>query len=281
MRPLVAVRDLSVTWPAIGGAAAAKALAEVSLTIGAGELVGIVGETGSGRSTLLRCLFGIVPQLVSAVVEGGIEVAGSDPRVVGVAEMARDVAIVLDDPESQISQATVAEEVALGLESHAVPVGEMRARVGETLARVGLAGLADRNPLALSGGEQQRLAIASAIVMRPKLLLLDEPTSNLDPRARRRLLGLVQELVTELGMTVVIVDQDVELLAEHVDRIVALEAGRVRLDGTPTAALSAYARLDAEASVPQVTALAARLDPAAPLLPVTMEGATRWLAGRA
>jgi energy-coupling factor transporter ATP-binding protein EcfA2 len=280
VRRLVTIRDLSVAWTEGRGGSGMAALDGLSLTIDAGEVVGIVGETGSGRSTLLRCLIGIVPQLVQAVVEGTIEVAGRDPRVTPVAEMARDVAIVLDDPEAQASQATVAEEVALGLENLAVPVAEMRTRVREMLDQVGLAGFDDRNPLSLSGGEQQRLAVACAVAMRPQLLLLDEPTANLDARAGRRLLGLVRDLATRRGMTVVIVEQDVELLAEHVDRIVLLDAGRVRLDATPAAAFSTLARSDPTASVPQVTAFAARLDPAAWLLPVTTEDAARWLAGR-
>ncbi len=306
MGPIVAIRDLRVTWtgPAAtraatsGGATlgaatsnsairghsatgATTVLRGISLSIAAGEVVGITGETGSGRSTLLRCLVGIVPQLLPATVEGAIEVAGRDPRVTPVAEMARDVAIVLDDSEAQISQATVAEEVALGLESQAVPVGEMRTRVGEMLERVGLAGLGHRHPLTLSGGEQQRLAIACAVVMRPRLLLLDEPTANLDPRARRQLLGLITGLATDRSMTVVAVDHDVELLAEHADRIVVIEAGRVRFDGTPEVAFSALARSDPEASVPQVTSLAAILDPVGSPLPVTIDGAVRWFAARA
>jgi energy-coupling factor transport system ATP-binding protein len=275
------MRGLSVTWTDGRGAGAATALHDVSLSIDAGEVVGIVGETGSGRSTLLRCLIGIVPHLVPAAVEGDIAVAGRDPRVTPVAEMARDVAIVLDDPEAQVSQATVAEEVALGLENLAVPVAEMRARVRRMLEQVGLAGFEDRHPLTLSGGEQQRLAVACAVAVRPRLLLLDEPTGNLDPRAGRRLLGLVRDLAMERGITVVIVEHDVELLAEHVDRIVVLDAGRVRLDATPAAAFTALARSDPMASVPQVTAFAACLDPTASLLPVTTEGAVRWLAGRA
>ena len=281
MGPLVAIRDLSVTWTDGRHAGSAPLLHGVSLTIDAGEVVGIVGETGSGRSTLLRCLIGIVPQLVPAVVEGMIEVAGRDPRVTPVAKMARDVAIVLDDPEGQISQATVAEEVALGLENLAVPVAEMRVRVREVLEQAGLAGFDDRHPLTLSGGEQQRLAVACAVAMRPQLLLLDEPTANLDPRAGRRLLGLVRGMASARGMTVVIVENDVGLLAEFVDRIIVLDGGRVRHDGTPAAAFSALARSDPQASVPQVTALAARLDPVATPLPVTTEGAIRWLAGRA
>ena len=281
MAPLVEIRDLSVTWTEGRAAGTAIALDGISLTIDPGGVVGIVGETGSGRSTLLRCLIGIVPQLVPAVVGGMIEVAGRDPRVTPVAEMARDVAIVLDDPEAQISQSTVAEEVALGLESLAVPVAEMRIRVREILEQVGLAGFEDRHPLTLSGGEQQRLAVACAVAVRPQLLLLDEPTANLDPRSARRLLGLVRELAAERGMTVVIVEHDVELLAEHVNRIVSLDAGRIRLDTTPAEAFSTLARSDREASVPQVTTLAASLGPAASLLPVTTEGAVRWLAGRA
>jgi energy-coupling factor transporter ATP-binding protein EcfA2 len=279
--PIVEIRDLSVAWTEGRGAATVIALHGVSLTIDPGEVVGIVGETGSGRSTLLRCLMGIVPQLVPAIVGGMIEVVGRDPRITPVAEMARDVAVVQDDPEAQISQFSVAEEVALGLESLAVPVAEMRVRVREMLEQVGLAGFGDRHPLTLSGGEQQRLAVACAVAMRPQLLLLDEPTANLDPRAGRRLLGLVRELAAKRGMTVVIVEPDVELLAEHVDRIVSLNAGRILLDATSAEAFSDLARSDRGASVPQVTALAASLDPTASLLPVTTEGAVHWLAGRA
>jgi energy-coupling factor transporter ATP-binding protein EcfA2 len=281
VEPLVALRDLSVAWTDGRGAGTGIALHGISLDIDPGEVVGIVGETGSGRSTLLRCLIGIVPQLVPAVVEGQIEVAGRDPRVTPVAEMARDVAIVLDDPEAQISQSSVAEEVAVGLESLAVPVADMRVRVREMLEQVGLAGLEDRHPFTLSGGEQQRLAVACAVAVRPQLLLLDEPTANLDPRAGRRLLGLVRKLAEERGMTIVIVEQDVELLAEHVGRIVSLDLGRIRLDATPEEAFSTLARSDWKTSVPQVTEFAACLDPAAGLLPVTTEGAVRWLAGRA
>ena len=285
MGPLVAIRDLTVTWPVsdsgADGSAGTPALAGITLTINAGEVVGVMGETGSGRSTLLRCLNGIVPHLVHATVEGAIDVAGRDPRVTPVAELARDVAIVLDDPEAQISQATVAEEVAFGLENLAVPVAEMRVRVHEALAQVGLAGFANRHPLTLSGGEQQRLAVAGAVAMRPRLLLMDEPTSNLDPRAARQLLRLVRRLAADGGMAVVIVEHDVELLAEHADRVIVLEGGRLAVDGTPEAVFATLAHMGRTTSVPPVTALAARLDPAATALPVTVEGAVGWLSGRA
>ena len=284
MTPLVSVDALEVRRPAGDGGPMQVVLSGISLTVDPGEVVGIVGETGSGRSTLVRSLNGIIPRLVRGEVTGRIDVAGHDPSWVGVAAMASVVAVVLDDPESQMTQPTALDEVAFGPENLGVPVDEIRERVADALARVGLSGFEDRDPLTLSGGEQQRLAVAAAIAMRPRLLLMDEPTASLDPRSARRILELAGDLATRDDAAVVIVSSDVDLLAAHVDRIVWLQDGRVVMSGPTATVLGAIARETDGHLAPEVTVIAAHVSVAtaeeASDLPATVDGAVGWVAAR-
>jgi energy-coupling factor transporter ATP-binding protein EcfA2 len=279
---VVAVRNLSVHYPG----AAAPALAGVTLDVRAGELVGLLGMNGAGKSTLCRSLNGIVPQLVAAEVGGSVAVAGVDVRATPVRRLASVVAVVLDEPGAQLSQGTVGEEVALGLESMAVPYPEMVQRVGEVLRRVGLSGLHDRPPSSLSGGEQQRLLLASAIAMRPRVLVLDEPTSGLDPWARTAVFDVLAGLAAADGTAIIVVEHDVELLAAWAGRLLVLHEGRLVADGTPAAVLGDIPAMDAAGvRVPDVTAVAAAFPASAPTqrsepLPVTLEAGVRWLASR-
>ena len=274
---MLSVRDLRVRYPG----AAADALAGVSLELGRGELVGLLGATGAGKTTLCRCLDGIVPQLVEASVSGTVTVAGVDVGASPVRQLASHVGIVLDEPEGLISQGTVGEEVALGLESLAVPWAEMVVRVDEVLTQVGLAGLAPRDPWTLSGGERQRLIIAGAIATRPSLLVLDEATSGLDPRSRREVLALLRDLAAA-GTAVLVADHDTELLAEVATRLVVLADGRVVADGQPADVLGRLA-LEGTAvtgvRAPDVTRVAAEVRPRAATwpLPVTIDDALRRL----
>ena len=260
--------------------AATAALREVCLEIAEGELVGIVGANGAGKTTLLLALNGVVPHLLTGTRTGSVLVAGRDPVSTTVRDMARDVAMVFDDPAAQLSQPTVADEVALGLENLGVPWEAMGQRIGEALDAVGLAGLEARDPATLSGGEQQRLAIACAIAMRPRLLVMDEPTAGLDPAGRAAVYAIAARLNREDGITVVIADHAVEALAEHAHRIVVLDAGEVVLDGTPPAVFGALATTPEHgAGVPEVTALAARLAPGGDRpVPVTLDEGAAWLA---
>ncbi len=269
--PLVSVAGLRVRYPG----AAAHALAGVSFVLRAGEVVGMLGQNGAGKSTLCRCLNGIVPQLVEADVEGSVIVAGTDALRTPVRRMAPLVGVVLDEPTAQLSQGTVGEEVALGLESMGVPYEAMVARVDAALERAGLAGLSDRPPLTLSGGQQQRLVLASAIAMRPRLLVLDEPTAGLDPRRRAAVFELLAELAAD-GMAILVVEHDVELLAEAADRLLVLHDGELIAQGTPAEVLGDVTGMrNAGIRVPDVTAVAAALDPGGPL-PVTFaDGVTR------
>jgi len=237
------------------------ALRDVRLTIEDGEYVAILGRNGAGKTTLGQCLNGIVPNLVTGELRGRVAVAGRDPARTPVRDMAGLVGMVFDNPEFQMSQLTVAEEVALGLENLGVPVDEMRPRIDEALAAVGLAGFDERVPLALSSGEQQRLAIASVLVMRPRILVLDEPTSNLDPVGKGTVFEIARRLNREAGMTIVIAEHDVDAVAAHADRVVVLDRGTVVAIGAPRDVLGRRELLESiGVRLPQAMDLALRLD---------------------
>jgi len=276
--PVVTVRDLTVRYP--GGVD--DALAGVSFDIQPGELVGVLGRNGAGKSTLCRCLDGIVPQLVHASVSGSVHVAGTDVATTPVRRLAHLVGVALDTPAAQLSQATVAEEIALGLEAMAMPYPEMVVRVREVLDRLGLLGLERRSPASLSGGQQQRVLLAALLAMRPRVLVLDESTAGLDPVARDSLYSLLRDLATAHAMAILVVDQDVERLAEHADRLLLLDGGRLVGQGTPAAVLSDVAAMErAAVRVPDVTAVAAALvRQGTSHLPVTFAEGLAWLARR-
>lgn len=253
------------------------ALDGVTLEVGRGEFVGVLGATGAGVSTLLTALDGVVPQLVHGEAGGSIRVDGLDPLTVPVREMARRVGLVFDDPELAASQPTVADEVAFGLENLGLARSQMEPRITEALGVVGLAGLADRDPATLSGGELQRLAIASAVAAGPAILVLDEPSANLDPAGRRAVYGILHRLNRERGITILVADRDVELIAASATRVVVLDGGRVVGDGTPTAVLGDPAALARHAiRSTEVAEIATSLGVPAPA-PLAVDGALGWL----
>ena len=214
-------------------ASEAYALEDVSLSIEEGEYVALMGLNGAGKTTLELCINGIVPNMVMGELAGTINVAGLDPTEMPVREMAKTVGMVFDNPEFQMSQMTVAEEVALGLENLGVPYEEMKVRITDALATVDLIGFEERMPLALSGGQQQRLAIAAVLAMRPRILVMDEPTSNLDPIGKQEIFAIAERLNRESGMTVVMAEHEVEVMARFADRVIVLDHGRIVANGTP------------------------------------------------
>jgi energy-coupling factor transport system ATP-binding protein len=208
------------------------ALRDVSLELEPGEVVAVLGPSGSGKSTLLRAFAGLVPHFHGGRFEGRVQIGGLDTRSVRPAELAGAVASVFQDPEEQIVLSRVIREVAFGLENVGTAPAEILHRAHEALAAVGSAHLADRAVAELSGGELQRVCLASAIALRPTLLLLDEPTSQLDPAAADAFL----EHVVELGIAVLISDHRPRRALDHADRVLFLDSGRVLLDAPVPAA---------------------------------------------
>lgn len=208
------------------------ALRDVSLEIEPGEVVAVLGPSGSGKSTLLRAFAGLVPHFHGGRFEGCVEIAGLDTRSARPAELAGTVASVFQDPEEQIVLSRVIPEVAFGLENVGTPPAEILRRAHEALAAVGSEHLADRAVAELSGGELQRVCLASAVALRPQLLLLDEPTSQLDPDGAEAFL----EHVVGFGIAVLISDHRPRRVLEHADRVLFLDAGRVLIDAAVPAA---------------------------------------------
>jgi energy-coupling factor transporter ATP-binding protein EcfA2 len=222
---LARVEGLSFSYPD-----APPALDDISLELGSGEVVALLGPSGSGKSTLLRALAGLVPHFHGGRFSGRVEVGGLDTRVTRPAALAGGVATVFQDPEDQIVMARARNEVAFGLENVGVAPDSIWPRADEALAGVGALHLADRRTTELSGGELQRVCLASALALRPRLLLLDEPTSQLDPDGA----GSFLESVESLGAAVVLSEQRVARALALADRVLFLDRGRLLLDA-PTA----------------------------------------------
>jgi len=209
-------------------------LSDVTLEIAEGEFALVAGPSGAGKSTLLRCINGLVPHFTGGVVSGRIAVAGRDPVAEGPQSLSRVVGFVFQDPEAQFVLDRVEDEIALALENTAVPPAEMRVRVEEVLHLLDLAPLRDRPLETLSGGEKQRVAIAAALAFRPRALVLDEPTSQLDPQSAEDVLSALTRLNADLGLTVVLAEHRLERVLPHADRLIYLPAGENRvLSGSP------------------------------------------------
>ncbi|MDO0924231.1 ABC transporter ATP-binding protein [Streptomyces sp. TG1A-8] len=209
------------------------ALSGVQLRVEQGELVVVVGAEGAGKSTLAASIGGTVPHLTGGETTGTVRVAGRPVADTPVAELAAHVGLVMQNPFNQISGArfSVRAELAFGLENLGVERGEMGERVDQVMADLGITGLAHRSPYELSGGQQQLLAIGSVLAMRPSVLVLDEPTSQLDADGARLVLDTLGTL-RESGTTVVLVEHRLELPAHWGPRVVVLENGRIVADGT-------------------------------------------------
>jgi energy-coupling factor transport system ATP-binding protein len=231
MKTMVHVEYLTYSYPRT----AEPALKNLSLDIPQGQFCAVIGANGAGKSTLCYALSGFVPHFYHGTLTGRLEVAGKDVPATPLAELAGEIGLVFSNPFNQITGArfTVREEVAFGLENLGVPRKEMAERVEAALALAGLAELAERSPFALSGGQQQRLAIASVIVMRPRVLVLDEPTAQLDPLGTREVFAMLHDLATTGETTVVLAEHKLEWMAVFAHRVLALADGRLVADGPP------------------------------------------------
>jgi energy-coupling factor transporter ATP-binding protein EcfA2 len=210
------------------------ALQNINLQISEGEFVAVVGPNGAGKSTLCYTLAGFVPHFFKGEITGSVEVAGQESSQSSLHEWVLNVGLAFQNPFNQISGAkyTVFEELAFGLENTGVPREEMIQRVEDAMQLTGIRDLADRSPYSLSGGQQQRVALTSILVMQPKVLVLDEPTSQMDPIGTREVFGVIRTMA-EQGMTVILVEHKVEWIANFADRVIALHEGQILLDGKP------------------------------------------------
>jgi len=255
--PALAIERLSYAYSGTGagstagsGADAALVLRDVSLTLAPGEFAVLAGRSASGKTTLLRAACGLVPHFHGGEIEGVVEVAGIDALASGPGELAAAVGYVAQDPETQIVSTTVAAEIELPLEMRGDPQ-PARARAVEEVALA----LAIPHPLArtvdtLSGGELQRVALAAALVTRPKLVLLDEPTSQLDPVAGDELIWLLRRLNEEWGVSILLAEHRLERCLAAADRVIAMDTGAIAFDAPPRDFLAWAQRADTALETP-------------------------------
>jgi energy-coupling factor transporter ATP-binding protein EcfA2 len=228
---MIQVEGLSYRYPG----SEENVLQDINLNVAAGEFCGIVGPNEAGKSTLCYTLTGFIPHFYHGSLSGQVVVGEKNITETPLGELAGDIALVFQNSFNQItgSRFSVREEVAFGLENLGLPREEIIDRVEWSLDLMGLGELSDRSPFALSGGQQQRLALASMLAMRPRLLVLDEPTSQLDPAGTRDLFEALGRMVQEEQLTVVLVEYKLEWMAGFCDRVLLLEEGRIVADGPP------------------------------------------------
>lgn len=252
---MIEFRDSTFTY----GGAPQPALRRITLRIASGEFVLVSGPSGGGKSSLCRCINGLIPHFYGGQVSGGVFVDGLDVLKHSPRDLATRVGMIFQDPENQLVTLSVDQEIAFGMENLGWPVDLIRKRLEEALDTVGIAHLRDRETHELSGGEKQKVAIAAVLALHPSVLVMDEPTSELDPKGAEEVLSIVQRLNDELGLTVILVEHRIERVAHLVDRVILLSGGRIVADGSPREMLGSSAPLEIGVGVPPIVELSGRL----------------------
>ena len=282
--PALAIERLSYGYPSTKaastahmGANAAFVLRDVSLTLQPGEFALLAGRSACGKTTLLRTACGLVPHFHGGEIEGSVHAAGVDAIASGPGELAAVVGYVAQDPETQIVSTTVAAEIELPLEMRGDPQASRARAVEEVALALAIPHLLSRTVDTLSGGELQRVALAAALVTRPKLVLLDEPTSQLDPVAGDELIWLLRRLNEEWGVSILLAEHRLERCLAAADRVIAMRSGSVSFDGPPRDFLTWAQQTDTALETPAARLFSlAEIDP----LPVGVRDARNTLRNR-
>ncbi len=248
---VIETKNLTYTYP--GGAK--PSIRDVSIKIEKGEFVLITGPSGCGKTTLCRCFNGLIPHFYQGELKGEITVAGLNVVEHPTHELATHVGLVFQNPENQLFALSVEKDVAFGLENLGVPREEMHKRVDWALKLTGIYDLRERAPHELSGGQQQRAAIASVLAMQPGVIVLDEPTSFLDPLGAKKIFEVIYELNRNTGITIVLVEHRLDLTAKYADHIVIMDDGKIVLDGKPREILSSEEARLIGVGIPKATRL--------------------------
>ena len=262
MSPLICIENLSYAYPQLTAEAdLIWVLDGVNLTIQKGEFIAIMGVTGGGKSTLCLALNGIVPHSTGGTIGGDVWIRGVNTKKQTVANLSQTVGLVFQQPETQLFNMTVEAEIAFGLETLGLPPTKIKERIEWALNLVGMGAYRNHSPFELSGGQKQRVAIAAILAMKPPVLVLDEPTANLDPAGKREVFTAVNLLRQQEDMTIIMVSHESEQIAAFADRLIVLGEGKIVIDGPPKSIFSApesIQRLGLD--TPQLSRLATRLN---------------------
>jgi energy-coupling factor transporter ATP-binding protein EcfA2 len=228
---MIDLEGVTYTYPGTSS----PALKDITLGISQGQFCAVIGPNGAGKSTLAYTLAGFVPHFYHGNLSGVVRVEGQQTASTPLSELVLTVGLIFQNPFNQISgtKFTVQEEIGFGLENLGLPRAEMQERIADMMRLLSIEDLADRSPLALSGGQMQRVAIASVLAMQPKILVLDEPTSQLDPIGSREVFAALRTLMANVSMTVIMIEHKLEWVAMFADRVIALASGSVVADGKP------------------------------------------------
>ena len=239
MDPIIRIDHVSFSY----GEASARALDDVTLSVSPGDFLGIIGPSGAGKTTLASAMSGAIPNHYTGPLFGSVLVDGKDTCAVTLTDISQVVGSVLQDIDTQMVASVVEDEMLFGLENFGVPHSQIEEHVIDALETVGIADLRERDIATLSGGQKQKVAIAAILALRPRVLVLDEPTAALDPASSRMVFETLRSINRELGVTVVIIEQKVALLSEYASRIAVMQGGRIALEGTPSEVFSHSAEL--------------------------------------
>jgi len=235
------IRASNLTFTYAG--APRSSVEDVSLEVSPGEFVVLTGPSGCGKTTVCRCLNGLIPNFYSGDFTGELVVDGMNVKEHTTAELSSHVGLVFQNPENQLFSLSIERDVAFGPENLGLSREETRRRVDWALEVTGITDLKDRPPYELSGGQQQRAAIAAVLAMQPKIIVLDEPTSFLDPKSALEILKVISDLNKKLGITIILVEHRLDLASKHANRVIVMDSGKIVLDGTPKQVYGEQARL--------------------------------------
>jgi energy-coupling factor transporter ATP-binding protein EcfA2 len=276
MEPIIRVENLTYAYPTSKD----FVLKNISFTVNKGEVLAVIGPNGAGKSTLLKALNGLVPHFYGGKYGGRVVVSGFEVLNTPISKMSTKVGFVFQDPEDQISglALTVWEEVAFGLMMLGYPREEIDKRVREAIDYVGLTGLEKRSPFELSGGQMQRLAIATVLALRPEVIVMDEPTAQLDPLGKYEVLSVIEKLA-ESGSTIVIAEHEIEEVVYFADKMLLLDKGEAVAYGDTRKVVTMVEELKRRGvdppSVTELTSLLKEKTGVDVALPVTLEEAVK------
>ena len=248
---IIETKNVTYTYPGT----TKPSINNVSIKVEKGEFVLITGPSGCGKTTLCRCFNGLIPHFYQGELKGEITVAGMDTTRHQTHTMAKSVGLVFQNPENQLFALSIEKDVAFGLENVGLPREEIRERVNWALKQTDIYDLRERSPHEISGGQQQRVAIAAVLAMQPEIIVLDEPTSFLDPLSAEKIFEVINELKKKLGVTVVLVEHRLDLTAKYADHIVIMDGGKVCFDGDPREILSSEETRLIGVGIPKATLL--------------------------
>ena len=226
-REIIVARNLGFKYTG----AKKLAIQKVNLSIKENEFILLTGPSGCGKTSLCRCLNGLIPNFYQGDWIGELTVDGMDVTKQPTSELSRQVGYVFQNPENQLFALTVEKDIAFGPENLGYSRDEIRSRVDEAMNVTGTVGLKDLAPYELSGGQQQRVALAGVLAMKPGIIVLDEPTSFLDPRTAEEVMSAADRLRNELGLTILVVEHRLDLVARYAERIIVMDGGKIVADG--------------------------------------------------